>query len=131
MSTENIPPPDLMPLNPRRHGLPAAGPVWIGLRVRPEITVCPVSIKCIEDETIWARDLAHAERVCKARDVLSIVLERAGVRVLIDYGSETFADFIDACRWELAFNPPDFDSQGEETLTRDAIKALYSMLPTK
>ena len=119
--SEYIPAPTLMPLNLRRTSTDAA-PVWIGLCVAPE------AARVLDGGIIWLRDMAQAERICAGREVVSVIFERAGVKVTIDYGSESFAQFIDACRWELAFNPPDFDSPAEEALTREAVKGLYDLI---
>lgn len=79
---------------------------------------------------IWLRDLAAAEDVCAnalpTREPLSIIFQRVRTTVTIDYGSPSFADFVDACRWELAFNPPDWDDPRQEELTRDAVRLLYA-----
>lgn len=105
------------------------GPIWVGLVVEPVTTVCPVTLKCIRDELIWVRDLNHATRVCKHRQVRQVVVEWQGRRVAIDYAdAESFADFINGCRDELALNPPTFDDATDERLVRDAIALAYSHL---
>lgn len=119
--THNIPAPNLMPLNLRRTSVDAA-PVWIGLHVAPEAE------RVLDGAVIWLRDMPQAERICAGREVVAVLFERAGVRVSIDYGSESFADFVEACRWELAFNPPDFDDPAEEVLTRETVRALHALI---
>lgn len=107
------------------------GPLWVGVeivnRTDRDDTLCAAHGG---RRLVWLRDLAHAEDVCAdpypTCEPLCVIFERSGARVSIDYGSESFADFVDACRWELAFNPPDWDDPRQEELTRDAVRLLYA-----
>lgn len=79
-------------------------------------------------EIIWPRDIAQAEHICSGRVVLSAVLERAGVRVSIDYANDSFKDFIESCADELMHNEPTWDDPAEEALTKDAVRFLSKLI---
>ena len=96
------------------------GLLWVGVEALPLGGQKDV----LDFELIWPRDVEHAEALCSVRVIQSVVFERAGKRVRIDYGSESFSDFMEVCRWELAFN--DWDDEEEEALTREALRLLYA-----
>lgn len=101
----------------------SCGPLWIGLTVLPLAGQQDV----FDVELIWLRDAEHAERLCAERVVQQVVFEWNGTRVLTDYAdAESFADFVNGCRDELALNPPVFDGEAEEKVIRDTIRLLYA-----
>lgn len=101
-----------------------AGPLWLGLAVIPLHGQDDV----LHHELMWLRDIGQAERICADRVVLSVVIERAGVRVSIDYANESFKDFIESCADELIHNEPIWDDPAEETLTKDAVRFLSKLI---
>lgn len=101
----------------------SCGPLWVGLTVLPLAGQQDV----FDVELIWLRDFEHAERLCAERVVQQVVFEWNGTRVQTDYAdAESFADFVNGCRDELALNPPVFDGPAEERLIRDAVCFLYA-----
>ena len=101
-----------------------AGPLWIGLAVIPLRGQDDV----LHHELIWLRDIGQAEQICADRIVLSVVVERSGVRVSIDYANESFKDFIESCADELIHNEPTWDDPAEEALTKDAVRFLSKLI---
>jgi hypothetical protein len=100
------------------------GPLWVGVHVKPMANH--------ETEVIWfgaagpGIDLERSERICRNREVLTVVFERNNVRVEVDFtDGETFADWIACRRDELAFDDPAFDSEAERAIAHDAIRELY------
>lgn len=100
-----------------------AGPLWLGLAVIPR-----GGQDALHHILIWLRDIGQAEQICADRIVLFVVVERAGVRVSIDYVNESFKDFIESCADELIHNEPSWDDPAEETLTKDAIRFLSKLI---
>ena len=103
------------------------GHPWVGLHVEP----CAHALH--DSELIWLGvagrgfDFERAERLCAVRKVYQVVFQYDGTTVNADYAdAESFGDWLAGCRDELVFNPPTFDSQAEEKLTRDAITQLYA-----
>lgn len=103
------------------------GPVWVGLHVEPEAT------RVLDAEIIWIGtagpgfDFDRAERICQGRKVYQVVFNFEKTTIEVDFAdAESFADFVNGCRDELAFDRPVFDSPAEERLTEDAIRFLYA-----
>ena len=103
------------------------GPLWVGLHVEPE------AARVLDAEIIWLGaagrgfDFARAERICAGRKVYKVIFNYEKTTVEIDFAdAESFADFVNGCRDELALNPPFWDSAAEERLTVDAVRFLYA-----
>lgn len=101
-----------------------SGPLWVGLAVMPFREQDNV----LHHELNWLRDINQAEQISKDRIVLTVVLERAGCRVSIDYATESFKEFIEGCADELLHNTPAWDDPAEEALTRDAVRFLSKLI---
>lgn len=104
-----------------------SGHPWVGLHVEP----CAHALH--DSELIWIGvagrgfDFERAERLCAARKVYQVVFQYDKTTVQTDYAdAESFADFVNGCRDELALNPPVFDGEAEEKVIRDTIRLLYA-----
>jgi len=111
-----------------------SAPIWVGLYVEPA-EGRPKRLRLYDSELVWLGvagpgfDFARAEGVCAARRVYQVIFQRGDVSLNTEYDpAGSFAEFVEICRDELARDNPTFDSEAEEALARDAIRALRAEL---